>query len=209
MRIDVWSDFVCPFCYIGKRHLEAALKELKIEDEVDIIYHSYELDPKAPYSVDKRIDEVIANKYSIPLEQAQASNERIINTAKAAGLNYNFKDLKMTNSFDAHRLSQYAKTEGKMAEFNELVFRSYFIDSLLISDHGTLLNLAVELGLDKEKVQSILKSDQYKEEVREDERTAGEIGISGVPFFIFNKKEYISGAQPVEVFVETIKTASK
>jgi predicted DsbA family dithiol-disulfide isomerase len=138
MKIEVWSDFVCPFCYIGKRRLEIALEKFEHKDEVELVFKSFELDPSAKKKSDANIHEIIAKKYGISVEQAKASNNQIVAQAKAIGLNYNFEDLIRTNSFDAHRIVYYAKTEGKMNELVERILKAYFVDSLNISDHKVL-----------------------------------------------------------------------
>lgn len=204
MKIEIWSDYVCPFCYIGERKLKEALKITNKED-VEIIFKSFELNPESKEIYKESIDELISNKYGISLEQAKQSNERIVSTAKDVGLEFNFKDLKPTNTFKAHRLSNYAKTEGKLSEYTESVMESYFTKSLNISDKDVLVKIATDIGLEKVKVERLLNSDLYTKEVRSDEDKARELGISGVPYFIFNNKVSISGAQPVEQFIKVIE----
>ena len=209
MKIEVWSDFMCPFCYIGKRRLEIALNKFEYKDEVELIFKSFELDPTFKKKVDENIHELIAKKYGISVEQAKTSNDQIVAQAKDIGLNYNFDDLIPTNTFDAHRLSHYAKTEGKMNELSERILKAYFIDGLNISDHGVLASLASEVGLDSDKSLEILKSDQYGSEVRKDEERAAQLRISGVPYFVFNNKYAVSGAQPPELFLDVLKKVKK
>lgn len=209
MKIEVWSDFVCPFCYMGKRRLEAALNNFENKDEVELVFKSFELDPNAKKKYDKNIDELIAQKYGITIEQAKASNDQIVSQAKSVGLNYNFDSLIPTNSFDAHRLIHYAKSEGKMNELAERIFKGYFVDSVNISDHKVLADLASEVGLNREKTLNILKSDKYGAEVRNDEKSASELGINSVPYFVFNNKYAVSGAQPTELFLEVLNKVKK
>ena len=209
MKIEVWSDFVCPFCYIGKRKLENALNQFEYKDEIELIFRSFELDPNSKKKVDGNIHEIIAKKYGISVEQAKASNDQIIAQAKALGLNYNFEDLMPTNTFDAHRLSHYAKTEGKSNALSERILKAYFVDALNISDHETLANLAGEVGLDTEKALKVLESNQYEQEVRQDEENASRLRISGVPYFVFNDKYSVSGAQPTELFLEVLEKVKK
>lgn len=205
MKIEVWSDFVCPFCYIGKRKLEIALNKFEYRDEVEINFKSFELNPTSKKKVDGSMHEIIAKKYGITVEQAKASNEQIILQAKKVGLNYNFDDIIPTNTFDAHRLTHYAKAEGKMTEMSERLFKAYLTEALNISDYKVLANLASEVGLNGNEALKVLESDKYKAEVREDEKTASRYGISGVPYFVFNNKFAVSGAQPPEVFLETLQ----
>ena len=202
MKIEIWSDFVCPFCYIGKRRLEIALEKYEYKGEVELVFKSFELDPAAKKKVDGNINEIIAKKYGIPVEQAKESNNQIATQAKAIGLNYNFDDLIPTNTFDAHRIAHYAKTQGKMNELSERILKAYFVDALNISDHKVLASLAYEVGINREKALSILKSNLYSNEVRKDEEAASKLGISGVPYFIINNEYTISGAQPSEMFLE-------
>lgn len=209
MKIEVWSDFVCPFCYIGKRNMEQALDKAGIKDKVEIIYKSFQLNPDSKKVYEESIDEIIAKKYGMSVEQAAASNKNIIQAAKNVGLEYNFDDIKPTNTFDAHRLSHYAKEEGKMDAFTEAMMRNYFIDALNISDEEVLLNVIREIGLDVEKAKAILNSDEYTDAISFDLGEARNFGISGVPFFVFDRKAALSGAQPIEAFVETFKKLSE
>ncbi|MDA3845990.1 MAG: DsbA family oxidoreductase [Vallitaleaceae bacterium] len=205
MKIEIWSDFVCPFCYIGKRNLEAAIEQVGIGDEVEVVYKSYQLIPTSKKSYDVGINELIAEKYDISIERATANNKNIVHSAKQVGLDFNFEDLKPTNTFDAHRLSHYAKAAGKMAEFEEVVMRSYFTDSLNISDEEVLLKAIDEIGLDRQEAQAILASTKHSDEVGSDIDQARDLQISGVPYFVFDGKVAISGAQPIESFVKVIK----
>lgn len=209
MKIEIWSDFVCPFCYIGKRRLEIALNKFEHKDEVELVFKSFELDPSSKKKYDENIHEIIAKKYGISVEQAKASNNQIIDQAKAIGLNYNFDDLIPTNTFDAHRLSHYAKSQGKMNELSERLLKAYFVDSLNISDYKVLANLADEVGLKSEEVLKILETDKYGAEVRKDEESASKLRISGVPYFVFNNKYSVSGAQPSELFLEVLEKVKR
>ncbi|WP_160686631.1 DsbA family oxidoreductase [Clostridium sp. C2-6-12] len=205
MKIEVWSDFVCPFCYIGKRRLEMALNDFEHKEEVELVVKSFELDPKSKKKFDESIHEIIAKKYGISVEQAKASNDQISAQAKEIGLNYNFDDIKPTNTFDAHRLSHYAKTEGKMNELSERILKAYFVEAMDISDYGVLTKLADEVGLDRVKALEVLETGKYAAEVRKDEEEASKLNITGVPYFVFNSKYAISGAQPIELFLRTLK----
>lgn len=209
MKIEIWSDFVCPYCYIGKRRLEIALDKFKDKKNVELVFKSFELDPYAKKKYDESIYELIAKKYRISLEESKAINKQIIEQAKELGLDYNFDDLKYTNTFDAHRISQYAKEEGRMNELSERILKGYFIEALDISNHDVLLRLAKEVGLDSKNVIEVLSSNKYSENVRNDENTAAKLGIRGVPYFIFNDKYVVSGAQPPQVFLEILEKISK
>mgnify|MGYP003608608968 CR=1 FL=1 len=209
MKIEVWSDYVCPFCYIGKRNLDEALKQLGRKDDIEVIFKSFELDPNAPKQIDGTINELIAKKYGMSIEAATENNNKIVESARQIGLELDFDNLKPTNTFDAHRLSFYAKEENKLSEYNEAVLRSYFTEGLNISDSQTLLNVADEVGLDKDKATKILTSTDYAKQVRESESEANSKGIDGVPYFVFDGKEMLFGAQSVEKIISTINSVEK
>ncbi|MBW4839699.1 MAG: DsbA family oxidoreductase [Paenibacillaceae bacterium] len=200
MKIEVWSDFVCPFCYIGKRRLEKALELFDYRDEIEIVYRSFELDPVAPKDTESSIHELLAVKYGLSLEQAQESNRNVAQQAQAEGLTYNFDTIVPTNTFDAHRVAHYAGEQGKAKEMTERLFRAYFTDSLHIGERETLVRLAEEVGLNGSAVRDLLEQDAYADEVREDEDEARRLGIRGVPFFVLRGKYAVSGAQPLEIF---------
>lgn len=205
LRIDVWSDFVCPFCYIGKAILDEALEQLPEEAKFEVHYRSYQLDPEAEYVPGKSFTETFAELKNMPIDHVIQMNAQIAARAKEVGLNYNFDDMKYSNTFDAHRLLQYAKTGGKEKELTERLFYAYFTESKLLSDKETLISLAVEAGLEREKVVQVLASDQYTDEVRNDIGLAYQIGVQGVPFFVFNNKYAVSGAQPLQVFIDVLQ----
>lgn len=209
MKIEVWSDFVCPFCYIGKRNMELALEQSGMKEQVEVVYKSFQLNPESKKHYDESIDEIIAKKYGMSVEEAQTNNRRIVEAAKKVGLDYNFTDIKPTNTFDAHRLSHFAKEKGKMDAFTEVVMRKYFIDSLNISDEEVLLSVIDEIGLARDEAKEILDSEKHAEDISVDVSEASNFGISGVPFFIFDRKAALSGAQPVEAFIETMKKLSE
>lgn len=200
VKIEVWSDFVCPFCYIGKRRLEQALEPFPHRENVEIVFRSFELDPNAPNETPLTIHEIIANKYGISLEEAKRANADIGRQAEAVGLTFRFETMKPTNTFDAHRLAQYAKEKGKLNDMVERLFYAYFTESKRISDRNVLLAIAEAAGLERTEAEEVLASGRYTQEVRRDEEEAAALGIRGVPFFVFNGKYAISGAQPVDVF---------
>ncbi|MFS1516276.1 DsbA family oxidoreductase [Bacillus sp. SM2101] len=205
MKIEVYSDFVCPFCYIGKRHLEDALERTSLKNIADVSYKSFELDPNSPRDTNLSIHEIIANKYGVSIEQAKQNNEGIRKRAEEVGLDFRFENMLPTNTFEAHRLAKYASVVGKEEELTEKLLKAYFTDSKHIGDHSTLLDIAEDVGLDREQAKSVLESEQYKDEVRSDESEARSIGVQGVPFFVINDKYAISGAQPTEVFVGALE----
>ncbi|MFB4168032.1 DsbA family oxidoreductase [Virgibacillus sp. JSM 102003] len=205
MKIEVWSDFVCPFCYIGKRRLEMALEKFSHNDKVTLEYKSYELDPNAQKNPEKNIHELLASKYGMSVEKAKNSNEELGKQAAEIGLTYNFDTMQHTNTFDAHRVTKYAEENGIGKEMTERLLKAYFTESELISNHATLIELAGEVGLDTDEVTKLLKVDDYAIHVRADEEQARQIGVQGVPFFVFNEKYSVSGAQPSEVFTEVLE----
>lgn len=209
MKIDIWSDFACPFCYIGKRNLESALKEFDSQDVVELVFHSYQLDPNAKKGGQINPVDELAKKYGTSRERAQEMIDRVVNMAKDVGLNYNYDKLISTNTLDAHRLSHYAKKENKDRELVEELFKAHFIEGLDIGDLEVLAELGSRVELDREEIKSILKSEEYYSEVDLDKYTASQYQIRSVPFFIFNNRYAVSGAQPVEAFLETLTKASQ
>ncbi|MGG4412045.1 DsbA family oxidoreductase [Niallia taxi] len=201
MKIEVWSDFVCPFCYIGKRRLEEAIAQFPGKDQVEVEFKSFELDPNAQTYSGTGINEALAKKYGMSIEEAKRANEGIGSQAAEVGLTFNFDEMKPTNTFDAHRLAKFAATVGKEKEMTEKLLASYFTESKLISDHDVLVEIAQTAGIEKEETLAVLNdSTKYANDVRIDEALAQQMGVTGVPFFVINKKYSISGAQPTETF---------
>lgn len=206
MKIEVWSDFVCPFCYIGKRRLEMALDQFQHKNEVEVEFKSFELDPNAPIYSGTNIHEALASKYGMSIEQAKQNNIQVGHQAAAVGLTFNFDDMKPTNTFDAHRLAKFAAVKGKEKAITEKLLYSYFTESKNLSDMETLAEIAEASGLDKQEAINILNDKTaYANDVRIDEGIAKQYGISGVPYFIMNRKYAISGAQPLETFVGALQ----
>lgn len=205
MKVEVWSDFVCPFCYIGKRRLEIALKEFSHKEHVFVEYKSYELDPQAEVNPGLTMNELLAGKYEMSMEQAKEMNNNVARQAAEVGLIYNFDNMQPTNTFDAHRLAQYATKHNKGNEVTERLLKAYFTDSAHIGDHNTLIKIAVEVGLDQVEVETMLQTCKYTKSVRLDQEQAQEMGVQGVPFFVFNEKYAVSGAQPPEAFKEVFE----
>lgn len=205
MKIEVWSDFVCPFCYIGKRRLENAMKTFPHENQIILEFKSYELDPNTEATPNKSIHEYLSEKKGMSIEQAKQMNESVGKQAAEVGLTYHFDTMQHTNTFDAHRIAKYAEQQGKGIEMAERLMHAYFTESKLISDYETLITLAIDVGLDENAVTTLLKVDDYAIHVRADEEQARQIGVQGVPFFVFNEKYALSGAQPQEVFAEVLE----
>lgn len=209
MKIEVWYDFICPLCYIGKRRLEIALDKFNYEDEVELVFKSFEIDAFSEEHNNETMNEITAKKYHITLEEAKASNHYIVEKAKAVGLDFNLEEVIPKNTFDAHRVLHYAKAENKMEEMAERIFKAHFVDASDISDYFVLASLAGEVGLNSEEVFSILESDQYSEDVTKDEETASRLGIAGVPYYIINRKYVVQGAQPPELLLEILEKAKE
>ncbi|EJQ55989.1 DsbA family oxidoreductase [Bacillus hominis] len=206
MKIEVWSDFVCPFCYIGKRRLETALEQFPHRDDVEVEFKSFELDPNTPVYSGTSINEVLASKYGISIEEANRNNIQLGNHAASMGLNFNFEEMKPTNTFDAHRLAKFAKEQGKEKEITENLLFAYFTESQNLSDVETLAMIAENSGLDKQEALNIINNKSaYANDVRVDEAIAQQYRITGVPYFIVNQKYAISGAQPLETFVGALQ----
>lgn len=205
MKITVWSDFVCPFCYIGATHLEKALENFEHADEVEIEYKSYQLEFGAKYEPEKTYLQAMVDRKNSTTEQMQQMVDQIGNMAKEAGLNYNFEDMKLTDTFPAHRVFQYAKEEGKGYEYFDKLYEAFFINGELISDADVLKRIGTEIDLDANRIGEILENDkEYDKQVVLDIQEAGQIGVQGVPFFVFNNKYGVSGAQPVEAFEQVL-----
>lgn len=201
MKIEVWSDYVCPFCYIGKRRLELALDQFPHKDQVEVEFKAFELDPNTPHYNGESIHEVLAKKYRMSVEQAKQANHNVGQQAATVGLTYNFDEMKPTNTFDAHRLAKFAQTKGKAAVVSEKLLQAYFIEAKHIGDADTLADIAEDSGLDRQEVLSVLQDKTaFANEVRADEAIAQQYQISGVPYFVINSKYAISGAQPLETF---------
>lgn len=203
--VDVWSDVVCPFCYIGDAVLAQAVEQFS--QRVDVRYHSYQLMPELPVGEVVDLPALMERRRGIPREQFAAMNEQVASRAAQVGLTYNLDRAQTTNTLAAHRLSHLAKAKGKQHEVVERLFRAYFTDGLNIGDEETLADLAVAAGLERDEALAALRSGAYGEDVQADITTAGELGIRGVPFFVLDGAYAVSGAQPVEVFLNALNTA--
>jgi len=202
MRIDIWSDVACPWCYVGKRNLETALAELDLE--VDIRWRAYELDPDAPTTTSLSMAEVLSRKYGVSLEEAATMNANMTRVAERAGLEYHLDDLKLGNSFDAHRLAKLAEEHDLGDEAAEALFSAYFTQGRSIAAHDSLIEIGTSIGLEKEAIQAMLASDAFADEVRGDEALAAEAGFNGVPTFVVDGSFAIPGAQPADTFVRLL-----
>jgi predicted DsbA family dithiol-disulfide isomerase len=198
MDVEIWSDINCPWCYIGKRRLESALSQFEHADQVNVTWRSFELDPEAPVESPGNGAARIAEKYGVSVERAHEMEQNVTDIAAGEGLEYDLEHARIGSSFDGHRLIHLAARHGLQNEMEERLFRARFTDGKLISDHDTLVELAVELGLDADEVRTMLAGDEFADEVRQDEATAHRFGISGVPMFVVDRAFGASGAQPPE-----------
>jgi predicted DsbA family dithiol-disulfide isomerase len=209
LRIDVWSDIACPWCYVGKRRLEAALAKFPHREAVEIVWRAFELDPAAPRERDASMSYAarLAKKYGSTVAEADGMIARMTDVAAADGLDFRFDVIRAGNTFDAHRVIHLGGERGKQDAVKERLLRAYMSEGEPIGDPETLVRLAGEAGLDEEEVRAMLASDAHVKEVREDEDEARKLGISGVPFFVLGGKYAISGAQSADVFLRALDRA--
>lgn len=205
MIIDVWSDVVCPWCFIGKRRLEKALEQFEYKDEITVRHRAFELAPDATEIMPT--SKLLAEKYRVSPQDVEAMQANVCAIADGEGLCYNLDETLSGNTFDAHRLLLWAATLGKQDELLEAMYSSYFEKSLPLFSHLDLCSVAESVGMESVDVMNILESDQFKSEAIADRELATQLGATGVPFFVVDMKYAISGAQPLEAFVQTINTA--
>ncbi|MDT0202851.1 DsbA family oxidoreductase [Nocardioides sp. AE5] len=210
MRIDVWSDVVCPWCYIGKRRLEKALAGFVHADQVEVTWHSYQLDPGAPVVPSEKTVESLAKKYGGGIERAQQMMDQVEAVAAEEGLLYRLSETLRVNTVDAHRLLHLALEAGgrdQQSALKEALLSAYFVEVRNVADHDVLTEIATGVGLDAERVREVLAGSTYAEQVQDDIARAQAFGASGVPFFVIDEKYGVSGAQPVEVFTRVLEQA--
>ena len=209
MKIDVWSDYVCPFCYIGKRRLEEAIRRTGFEKSTDVELKAFQLDPDAPAASGETVREGLAKKFGMSEEEVRNMTDNTTEMAKLVGLEFNYDAMMTANTFDAHRLAKWSAVRRKRKEFDEYIFKSYFVEGRKIGVEDVLATMAEEIGLPKYEAEKILKSDDFAEDVREDIRQAKQLGIHSIPFYVVNGKYKISGAQPVEAFEEALRKVAE
>lgn len=207
MKIEIWSDVMCPFCYIGKRKIEKAIHQFNDKQFIEIEWKSFQLSPNMVTDPSINVTEYLAKHKGISVAEAQQMNNYVTQMAQKEGLEFNFSKAVVANSFDAHRFSHFAKTKGLQHEAEEALFKAYFTDGKNTADHETLLALAKEIGLNPNEVKAVLNSNQFASQVKEDINEAQKIGVRGVPFFVFDRKYAISGAQEQQVFEQTLQKA--
>jgi predicted DsbA family dithiol-disulfide isomerase len=188
MRVEIWSDVVCPWCYLGKRRFERALESFAHADEVEVTYRSFELDPSAPKDVTTPTVRMLAGKYGMTADQASDAQRQMEQRAAKDGLTFRMDGLRSGNTRDAHRLLHLAKDAGRQADLIERLHRGYFTEQLSIFDHAALTKLAVEAGLDRNEAADVLASEEYGPAVDTDEAMASTLGVTGVPFFVIDRR---------------------
>jgi predicted DsbA family dithiol-disulfide isomerase len=203
--VEIWSDIACPWCYIGKRRLEAALAQFEHRDEVEVRWRSFELDPTAPPEREGDLAEHLARKYGMDVAQARARQQEMTETAAAEGAIFRFDSVRSGSTFDAHRIAHLAAEHGLQDAMKERLLRAYFTEGELVSDDETLARLAVEVGLAEDEVREVLAGERYGEEVRGDERLASQLGIRAVPTFVVDRALGVSGAEPPESLLALLR----
>ena len=207
MKVEIWSDVVCPWCYIGKRRFEDAVGRFPHAADIEVVWRSFELDPSAPSDGDLGLVERLATKYGVSREEAKAMNERVSRLADDEGLAFRLDIARPGNTFDAHRLLHLAAERGVQDAVKEQLLAAYQTQGERISDLDVLARVAVAAGLDAAEVALVLAGDAYAEAVRNDEREAQQLGVRGVPFFVIDRRYGVSGAQPSDVLLAALQQA--
>lgn len=207
MKVEIWSDVMCPFCYIGKRRLEQALEQFDHAENIDIEWKSFQLNPDMKTNPEISINGYLARTKGWSLEQARQANQHVTDMAAEVGLDYHMDEAVVANSFRAHTLIQFAKTKNLGSEAEEALFEAYFVQSKNIDDTETLIDIAGHIGLDADETHKALSSDTYVTAVKEDIQEARAMNVRGVPFFVFDQKYALSGAQQPEAFLQALNRA--
>ena len=205
MKVDIWSDTRCPFCFVGKKNFEKALQDFAQNDKVEVHWHSFQLDPNMKTDLFKNHYEYLSEIKGFPMAQIMQMHENLVQAGKNAGIDFNFDEVKVSNSFKSQMLVQLAKEKGKANEMEELLFEAYFILGKDIDDVDVLSEIGEKLGFSKEEIANATESSVLKNLVNHDIEEASNLGIRGVPFFVFNQKYAISGAQPTHLFSEVLE----
>jgi predicted DsbA family dithiol-disulfide isomerase len=207
MQVEIWSDVVCPWCYLGKRQFEQALAGFAHRAEVEVTYRSFELDPSAPPGVTTPTVELLAGKYGMTPAQAQDAQRQMEQRAAQRGLTFRMEGMRSGNTRDAHRLLHLAKARGRQAELAERLHRAHFTEHGSVFDAASLADLAADAGLDRDEALAVLAGDAYGQDVEVDEQMARSLGVTGVPFFVLGRRYAVSGAQPPELLAEALDRA--
>jgi predicted DsbA family dithiol-disulfide isomerase len=207
MKVNIWSDVRCPFCYIGKKKFEQALDKFEHKDQVEVEWKSFQLDPQLKTQASTDIYDYFSEMKGMPREQVKGMFDHVTEVAKEVGLDFNLGGSVLANSFNAHRLIQYAKYKGLGNEIEEELFRLHFIEGRNIDDMQVLLEAGKSIGLEEPELNEVLSTDAFSDEVKLDELAAQQIGVRGVPFFVFDEKYGVSGAQSPDLFLQTLEKA--
>ena len=207
MRVDVWSDIICPWCYIGRARFEQALAGFEHRDQIEVVHHSFQLDPSYPAGHTELSTEMLSRKYGMAVAEAAAMEAKMEQTAAAEGLEYHMDGLHIGNTSDAHRVVHLAASVGLQDAMVERLFRAHFTERRSVFSRESLVTLAVEVGLDEAEVRAVLESDRYADAVAEDAAAASRLGANGVPFFVIDMRYGVSGAQPTELFTQALTEA--
>ncbi|MCF7927360.1 MAG: DsbA family oxidoreductase [Candidatus Izimaplasma sp.] len=205
MKIELWSDFACPFCYIGKVRFDKALKNFPHKDEVEVVYKAYQLNPNAPKVMKTTPEKAFAKGHGITPEKAKEKFNMFKQTAASEGLKYDYDNIQMTNSFDAHRVAKWARKYDLEPELTNRFMKAYFEEGKNIADHDTLIELVKEFDLDQTEAKKVLKNNEYEDVVKNEISESRQVGVQGVPFFVLNRKYAVSGAQPQENFKQVLE----
>lgn len=204
MKVEIWSDVACPWCFVGKRRFEAALNRFEHRDHVEVTWRSFELDPNAPQRRPGPYVQRLAAKYGMGVEQAQAMVDTMVSVGRSEGIEFDFEHAQPGNTFDAHRLLHLAKERGLQNELKGRLMAANFSEGVAVGDRDALAAVATEVGLGADELRSVLESDRYAAEVRADERRAASLGIDAVPFFVLDGKYGVAGARSSDVFLQIL-----
>ena len=209
IRVEIWSDVVCPFCYMGKRRFENALKSFQRKDDVQVVWRSFQLDPDFQPEPGLSVHDYLAKRKGMPPSETRRAHERLTSAAAQLGLVYDFDHAVMANTLDAHRLTHLARRHGLAEKMEERLFAAYFTEGRNVGDRETLAALGAEIGLEASEIRTMLAGTDYAEDVQSEAREAHELGADGVPFYVFNRAYAVAGAQPSELFLEALEKAEK
>ena len=209
LKVDIWSDYVCPFCYIGKRELENAIEAAGLQGNVEVNLKAYQLNSGVLETDDRSALESLAEKFGATVEQVKQQVEPTVQRAKSVGLDFDFSKMKTVNTFKAHRLAKWAETQGKGNEYGELLLKAYFLDYKKVSNPEVLADIAEQVGLSREEAIATIEGSEFASDVLEDIEVARQIGVRGVPFFVVNEKYAVSGAQPQAVFEDVLQKVAE
>lgn len=209
VKIEIWSDIVCPFCFLGKKKLERAIRKLQAEDKVEVVWHSYQLNPAFPKNTSMTSGEYLARYKGYPAAQLREVQDRLTYQGKDYGIGFRFDTCLTFNTGDAHRLWQWSRQFNRDNELKEVLMRAHFTEGVDLSVRENLVEAAVLAGLDREEANGILEGDAYADEVESDMYQARQLGVRGVPYFLVDEKAVISGAQADQIFENVLATALK